>query len=164
MGRTISKSEYSRQQGAQSFRNVVLAVDDQLAIDEVAAYPQPDDQGNLRHYVQFNRDGELLRMPLGDCSKHKNLGEPYTEGDEERVRFPAKVVVEKATPRVIGGETRYPFEAYFTGPGHKKEILRQLRSKDEQVDWTEFYFSEDNIAAAKASKLPPVQDYTFKEV
>ena len=164
MGRTILKSEYSRQQGAQSFRNVVLAKDDQLAIDEVAAYPQADDQGNLRHYVQFNREGTLLRMPLSDAAKHKDLCEDYTEGDEERVKFPAKVQVVEAKPREVGGELRYPFEAYFTGPGHKKEILRQLRSKDEQVDWQEFYFSEDTRAAAKASGLQPVQDYTFKEI
>jgi hypothetical protein len=166
MGRTISKSEYSRQQGASSFRNTVLDKGMTLVIDAVEEYPQPDDNGDARHYVQFSNKGELMRMPLSDASKHVGIMEEYTDpgSGEEMVKFPDKVEVVSATPREVNGETRYPFEAYFLDAAHKKKILSELRSKDLQVDWQAFYFSEDTLAAAKASGKQPVQNYEFKSV
>lgn len=172
MGKTIKRSEYARQQGAQSFRNLKLEVDDTLKITEIGAYPQLDSNGKVRNYVEFDKDGELLRMPIGDASKHKGLGEESMDGDVETITFQDVVKVTLASDRKVNGYTRYPFRAYFYDSADEADMLRKLNNPEEaaKIDWNDFYFSASRVRRAQEErtaedgskfKFDPVQNYTF---
>jgi len=162
----ISMADFSRQQPSKGFRGAEFEVNDVLAITMIGEYQSQDPNALPRHYVQFeNVDGDTFNMPLGDCKRHKGLGEKSADG--ENWEFANKYQIADASDRIINKKKRYPMACYFTDALHEEEIRAKLGAgQANKIDWMKFYGPKGQAKAeaqddGSEDAVGPIQDYVF---
>jgi hypothetical protein len=156
----MKRDDFNRQQSAESMRNVELNKDDQLKIVSIGKFTYTDTNGEPLHYLEFSKDGQPIRMPMSDASKHKNLVE---HDSEDTVSFPEAVTITEVEERKgPKGDVRYPFNAYKLDSETSEEIRARL--DEGTLDFTDWYNNPDRIKAAADSGAKPIKNYTFKTI
>ena len=168
MAKRISLADFSRQQSAESFRNMGKLEDGTiLKFEGIGEYRKREGQTDVLHYVEFSNNGKTVRMPMGDVTKHRGLKpEALEENGEEYIEFSGKYSVKNGAPRkAMDGEDRYPFAAYLTNETDKLQVNADIQEKGAaNYDWAGFYGDPKRIQAAKDSNFDPIMDYEFSVV